>query len=266
MMTNTELPYKTVGKGLLVLQAFSVERPLLGVTELAQRLDMDPSSMSRLLRSIERCGFVERDPATGKYRLGWEILRLAGVILATIDIRQICRPLLHRLAETSGETPNLCVLKGSDVVNVDEVPSPQSVKLVGWIGRRTPIHATAAGKALVAWLPRDEIKRLLPAQLPAYTERTITSWERFLDELADVRARGFAMTQEENQPGVNAVAAPIWDHTGRVVAALAVAGPAYRLPPERLLQIGAEVREAAREASRSLGGEQLMVIGQAAQP
>lgn len=209
--------------------------------------------MSRLLRAIERRGFLQRDYLTGKYKLGWEILRLTGIIYETMDIRQVCLPYLHRLETTWDETATLCVLDGADVVNVDQVRGHQEVKVSGPVGRRTPIHSTGAGKALVAWLPEPELKKLLRRPLVSVTPTTITDWSQLMNDLQIVRKRGFATNLEENDIGVNAAAAPIRDHNGDIVAALTLSGPAYRLPPEKLERISADLVIAAANASRDLG-------------
>jgi DNA-binding IclR family transcriptional regulator len=248
-----ESAYKTAERALLVLQAFNADRPLLGVTDLAQLFCTDPGGMSRLLRTIERRGFLQRDSLTGKYRLGWEILRLTGVIYETLDVRQVCHPYLHQLEETWDETATLCMVDGSDVVNVDQVQGHQEVRASGPVGRRTSIHSTAAGKALVAWLPESALRKLLPTDLPVSTPRTITDWLQLTTELGVVRSRGFSINKEESDVGLHAVSAPVRNHTAEVVAALVLSGPAFRLPDEKLLRMGSDVSLAADGVSRKLG-------------
>jgi IclR family acetate operon transcriptional repressor len=248
-----ESSYKTADRVLLVLQAFSAERPLLGVTDLAQLVGADPSGMSRLLRAIERRRFLHRDPVSGKYRLGSEILRLTGVIYESIDIRGVCLPYLQELEQTWDETATLCVLDGSEVVNVDQVQGHKQVRASGPVGRRTPIHATCAGKVLVAWIPETSMRQLLPVRLPRTTNRTITDWPQLATELAQARSRGFALNQEESDYGLNAVAAPVRNHKGEVVAALVLSGPAFRLPREKLIRMGRDLVVAGDRASCDLG-------------
>ena len=248
-----ESSYKTADRVLLVLQAFSADRPLLGVTDLAQLISTDPSGMSRLLRAIERRGFLHRDPVTGKYRLGSEILRLTGVMYATTDVRAVCLPYLQELERAWDETATLCMLEGSEVVNVDQVQGHKPIRATGPVGRRTPIHATSAGKVLVAWLPESRMRQLLPSQLPSMTTKTITDWRRLMSELEQVRSKGFAINREESDYGLQAVAAPVRNHMAEVVAALVLSGPAFRLPKKELLRVGADVLLAADGASRDLG-------------
>jgi DNA-binding IclR family transcriptional regulator len=209
--------------------------------------------VSRLLATLESEGLLERAPGTEKYRLGHEILRLAGQAAHLGDVRSVARPVLVELAEVSRETANLAVLEGTQVHNVDQVSGPHLVRIGNWVGRRTPPHCVANGKALLAYQPSAEIERLLEAPLEVFTPHTITDPAALRAELALVRAQGYASAVGEIEDGLNAVAAPVYDAAGQVSAAVSVSGPAYRVTAERIPELAQLTRAAAAKISARLG-------------
>jgi DNA-binding IclR family transcriptional regulator len=225
----------------------------LGVTELARRLEVHKSTAFRLLATLLERGLVDQNPSTEKYRLGYGLVRLAGAVAAEPDLTRAARPVLDELAERSGETVNLAVLQGGQVVNIDQIAARHLVVNVNWVGKQTPLHATSNGKILVAWSAPEERRRLLGGPLKRFTSRTITD-SRLLDrQLSRARADGYAFTLEELEVGLNAVAAPVWSSDGRVTAAVSVAGPAYRVSPQRLPELGQMVKQSGETISRRLG-------------
>jgi IclR family acetate operon transcriptional repressor len=225
-----------------------------GVTELARRLGLHKSTASRLLATLEKRGLVEQDEESGKYRLGLVVIRLAGHAEQTLDLRSIAMPELDRLARTTRETTGVGVLSGEQMVTVAQADGPNLVAMGDWTGRGAPLHAVAAGKVLLASLPEREILRLVRRGLDRCTERTITELEPLLEDLARVRRRGFATAFGEFDPALNAIAAPIHDARGQVVAALDVWGPAFRVTPGRVPELAQAAREAAAAVSVRLGG------------
>jgi DNA-binding IclR family transcriptional regulator len=160
---------------------------------------------------------------------------------------------LERLAEESGETANLAVLVGSEVMNIEAVESPRLLMHVGWVGRRYPCHASAAGKVLLAWRDPKEVRELLPRRLPRLTPRTITSPAAFLQELRRVRERGYSTAWREMEDDLAAIGAPVRDHTGAVVSAITISAPASRAPLRALPALSIPVVRAARAVSEQLG-------------
>ena len=225
-----------------------------GVTELARRLGLHKSTASRLLATLEKRGLVEQDEESGKYRLGLIVIRLADHAERTLDLRSIAMPELDRLARATRETTSLGVVEGDQMLTVAQADGPNLVALGDWTGRVAPLHSVAAGKVLLASLPEREIMRLVRRGLDRRTERTITQLEPLLEDLARVRRRGFATAFGEFDQGLNAVAAPVHDARGRVIAALNVWGPAFRVTPSRIPELAGLVREAAGAVSVRLGG------------
>ena len=248
-----EAGIQSVRRAAALLRAFGDGSPELGVSELGRRLNLHKSTVSRLLATLESEGLLERAPGTDKYRLGHEILRLAGHITPPSDVREIARPFLVDLAEQTRETTNLAVLDGAEVHNIDQASGPHLVHVGNWVGRRTPLHCVANGKALLAYLPAAELARRLAEPLVAFTPHTITDPAALAAELARVRAQGYAGAVSEFEIGLNAVAAPIFAADGAVVAALSISGPAYRLPLKRLPDFAARTVATARQISTQLG-------------
>ena len=225
----------------------------LGVTELGLRLGVHKSTVSRLLATLERQGLVSRNQQTAKFGLGPALISLAGAALQRLDIRVVAREHLERLAEQTRETVNLAILDGDQVVNIEKLPSPHYIRDIGWIGRRSPLHCTATGKALVAHLSRPALRRLLGTRLKRYTPATVCDWEVLDAELAEVRRAGYAMGREELEPGLVAVAAPVHDLGGRSAAAVSVSGPSFRMSQTALTGYVRHVVAAGEAISRAFG-------------
>ena len=244
---------QSVRRAASLLRAFGSGAPELGVSELGRRLNLHKSTVSRLLATLESEGLLERAPGSEKYRLGPEIARLAGRADHFGDVREVARPFLVELAETTRETANLAVLDGDEANNVDQVSGPHLVRIGNWVGRRTPLHCVANGKALLAFLPKTELERLTAGPLAAFTPHTITRPATLRAGLALVRKQGFATALGEIEEGLNAIAAPIWDADGAVVAAISVSGPAYRVTPERVPELGQMTRDYGLRVSSRMG-------------
>jgi DNA-binding IclR family transcriptional regulator len=160
---------------------------------------------------------------------------------------------MQELADRTRETVNLALLQGDQVVNIDQISAPHLVVNVNWVGKQNPMHCTSTGKVLLAYLPAEDRRRLLSKPLPRLTARTITERGTLEKQLQRVREDGYAFTLEELEVGLNAVAAPVRDSRGAVIAAVSVSGPSYRVSPQRLGELGEMTREAAEAISRRMG-------------
>lgn len=243
---------QSVDRALTVLEILA-KRGVAGVTEIAGELGVHKSTASRLVAVLENRGFVEQLADRGKYRLGFGIARLAGALTVQRDLAHESRRACEALAAEVGETVNVAILDGDRVINISEVRGASAVAVHTWVGQSTPPHATSSGKVLLAHALDLDLAQLLGRRLPKYTERTLTDVRQLDHELAGVRERGWAATQEEYEIGLNALAAPVRDHSGRVVAAVSVSGPSYRLSPDDFPGVAARLTAAAREVSRRLG-------------
>ena len=238
-----------------VLRLFSSDRRELGVVEAAELLGRPKSSISRLLRSMEAEGFLHRDEASGRFRLSLALAALGEIARASTSMQRLARPVLEELVERTGETSNLVVLDGSEAVNVEVVRSSRAVQHVGVLGRRLPLHATAAGKVLLAWAAPGVQDRILAGPLPALASRTLTDQAALARELACVRAQGYATAARELEEELAAASAPVLDHRGAVVAAVTTSAPLSRMEGdrERWLLLVSRVTEAAATLSSALG-------------
>jgi len=244
---------QSVDRALMVLEILG-RRGSAGVTEIAADLGVHKSTVSRLIAVLESHGFVEQLSDRGKYRLGFAIVRLAGFTTAQMDLAKESQPICDRLSRESGETTNIAILDGDRIINIVEAHGPAEISLRTWIGQNCPAHATSSGKALLAALGAQTLRDLLGAgTLPVFTPNTVSDTDALAAELEHVRRDGWANVREELEVGLNAVAAPIWDSSGKTIAALSVSGPAYRLSPDRFATVAKLTIDSARQISRRLG-------------
>jgi DNA-binding IclR family transcriptional regulator len=245
---------QSVERAITILKSFSAEKPEWGVGELSRELGLHKSTVSRLMNTLARGGLLSRNPETRRYRLGIALVGLAALVVSYGDVREVARPLLRELAEDCQESVNLVVLDEDQVINLEQfVPPARQVKNIGRVGRRMCAHCTAAGKVLLAHLAPGRLARVLTAELPRFTVSTITDPRALEQELVQVREQGYAISQEELEDGLNAIAAPIYDHTGKAIAAASIAGPAYRVPPALFSHLAAQLQGMTTEISRQLG-------------
>jgi IclR family acetate operon transcriptional repressor len=244
---------QSVGRAIRVLELVAEHPGQLGVSELGRRIGVHKATAFRLVSTLAQAGLLERQPGTDHYRPGFGLVRLATTALADLDVVRRARPVLEALADRTQETVNLGVLEGLEVVNVDQVAGSHAVLNVNWVGKRTPLHCTSNGKVLLAHLPEDHWDLVMTGPLERRTPRTVTDPETLRRQLLQARSRGYAYTVEELEEGLNAVAAPVRGPGGEVTAAVSVAGPAYRVTPERVPELARAVVDAGAEISRRMG-------------
>lgn len=244
----------SVANAARLLREFGRGEPQLGVSELARRLGIAKSTAHRIVRTLAGEGLLERVEETGAYRLSVTMQILGASAQATSGLHGAATGALDQLRSLTRETVHLSVLDGLEVVYVERRESPGAVQMFGRIGHRGPAHSTASGKALLAFLPPDELeRRLTGVRLGRRTPYTITSKEQLRAELLRIRARGWADNINEAQMGFGSVAAPIRNPAGEVVAALSVVAPVQRLDGDNLRRFARPVTECAAQISRRLG-------------
>ena len=247
-----ESPSKAVERGLAMLEAIAQRSGGMTNSEISRRLAVPKSSASYILRALERRGYVRREPDTGRYRLGLKVLSLGRGALTGLDIRDAAAPVLRQLVERSELSAHLAILDQSEAVYIERVGAPGFVKMDTWVGRRMEVYSTAVGKAIVAYLPQAEVEAIIKERgLKRRTPKTITAAPRFLHELERVRARGYAVDDEENNLGVRCVAAPVFDGLGTVRASVGVSGTTSQITEINLAKIARLVKEAARKIGAS---------------
>ena len=240
-------------KTMEVLALFTPARRELGVVQAAELLGRPKSTVSRWLAAMHDAGFLDRDAESGLYRMSLRLAVFGDLARQTTSLQRLARPYLNDLADRTGETANLTTLVGLEAINVEVAESPRPVMHVGWIGRRMPLHATASGKSLLAHAPEQTVAPTIARGLERLTAATITDPAALRRELAEVRRRGYATAWAELEPDLAAVGAPVRDHRGDVVAAIAIGGPVSRCSRRQLELLALPVMEAARGLSGTLG-------------
>ncbi|MGW0707129.1 IclR family transcriptional regulator [Streptomyces sp. NPDC002643] len=224
------------------------------LTDLATGLSMSKSTVLRLIAPLRAERLVDQDPESGHYRLGPQNALLGQLYLERLDIRRTASPLLHQLAQDVREAVHLVSFDMPEIVYIDKVESPQAVRMHSRVGGRQPAYCTATGKAFLAHAPEDVLDAVMAAGMPARTPATLTSPEELHAELARIRERGYAVDDVENERDIRCVAAPAFNHSGTVVTAVSISGPASRVTHDRLAEIGRQVIATAQALTDRLGG------------
>jgi IclR family transcriptional regulator, KDG regulon repressor len=247
----------TVRNALRVLEEYRDEGDL-GVTELSRRLNLHKNNVFRILATLEEAGYVEQVGENEAYRLGVRCLELGSAYGASRSLLRLARPVLVDLARRSGESAHIGEMRDFGVVHLDGEQSGQIVQTGLRVGRTLPVHCTALGKVLLACQPAEaerfdrEVASL--GALPARTPQTLADRDKLLEHLHGVSAQGYALDVEECERGLCCAAAPVYDATGRLVAAISISGPAFRLPEDALQRTAVPaVLAAAHHLSRQLG-------------
>ena len=243
---------QSVDRAIAILYLLA-KRGNAGVTEVAADLGVHKSTAFRLIAALEAGHLIEQDGERGKYHLGRGILRLAGATAGRLEVPTESRPVCRQLAAELGEAVNVAILDSGEATNILQEYGTASITGRNWIGQRTPLHATASGKVLLAWMDAVALKEFLASKLHRYTPQTVTKPALLEAELARVREQGWASTTEEFEIGLNAVAAPILDATGDVVGAVGTSGPSYRLTVESFPSVAAHLLAGAKDISARLG-------------
>jgi DNA-binding IclR family transcriptional regulator len=220
---------------------------------MSRDLEMNRTTVFRLLQTLVQWRFVEM-VSDGKYRLGMRVFEMGMAVMNSMELRREALPLLERLNNATRETIHLTVREGHSAVYIDKLSSPEYIVVQSRIGGRSPLHCTGVGKALLAHLDENEVKRYVRQEgLERLTANTITDARELARELERIRRQGYAIDNEEHYDGITCVAAPILDHHGRVSASFSIAGPTARLTASRLPELIRLAIEASRDISARLG-------------
>ncbi len=241
----------SVGRAIELLDALAAAPEGLGVNELARRIEVNPSTASRLLATLEQGGLVRRDDR-GRFQLGLKLLALADLLATRLDVRELARPHLHALVERTGETATLSVPTAGQAVTVEFVPGKSSVISMARVGRPNILHATAIGKTMLAFGPEAEIPAA--AELTRLTERSIDDVAELERVVEQVRRAGWAESVAEREDDLAALAAPVFGADRQLAAIVGLQGPLARMTNARRLEVLPEVLATARAISAELGG------------
>lgn len=241
-MEDRKLTVRAVERALDILLCFTQDSDL-GLTEIAAKIDLHKSTVHRLLATLEEKGFLIRNPATEKYRLGIRIWELSTHLPAFDESAAVLLPSMERLRDRLGETVSLYLRDGIERVRIQAVQSQQAIRRVAQIGARLPLSVGASSKVLAAYAPAETLKELLESSdWPEYVEKDV-----FREQLNEIHRMGYATSFEEREPGAAAVAVPVTGRSGKVIAALSLSGPVSRLSRDTLVEYAAILKEAASE-------------------
>jgi len=245
---------QSIDRALQVIELFSLEKPEWGVTEISKNLNIYKSNVYNILTTLVERGFVIKDSKTDKYKLGIKFFELGSVVIKNMDLRKIAHPHIEKLSKEFNETVHLGVLDKGRVISIEREESGQSLSPRIFIGKRAPLHCTAVGKAIMAYLSEDKVSLIIKEKgLEKYTENTITDREKLEKEFLKIRKQGYAVDNMEHEEGVRCVAGPIRDYTGKVIASMSVSGPAFRINGNNIPNIAKKVKEYCDCISEEMG-------------
>ncbi|SDF33040.1 IclR family transcriptional regulator [Sporolituus thermophilus] len=237
-----------IDRALDILLLLQQEGKEMGVTQISETLGMYKSTVYRTLATLENKGFVQQNPETGRYWLGFRLYSLGMLVREKVPLPKIAYPHAKALSERFNEVVHISVLdKTADLypkhIIVEKIQSQQVLSLTPPVGSSSPSHCSAVGKCLLAFSPAEYTNRFIGRELPRFTPKTITDWDRLLAELAAIRERGYALDDEELELGLTCVAAPILGRDGEIIAALSLSGPTSRIRSDRFTEIVEQVKQ-----------------------
>jgi DNA-binding IclR family transcriptional regulator len=244
---------RAVERAIDVLLCFGSEERGLTLTQIASRVKMSKSTVLRLLTTLESRRFINRDHATRLYHLGFGFIEAASQVLQEIDLERWALPYLQRLSAECSETVDLAILDDTHVVYLLVVESVQRVKIAAAVGERLPACCTATGKAFLAYLPSDQVQAIVERGSGRYRDGAPVSLPCLYRDLQATRERGFAISEEEYEQDINAVAAPILNTDGWPMLVIAIVGPSFRLSQERMQLLGQAIRTTVDSLTREIG-------------
>jgi IclR family KDG regulon transcriptional repressor len=252
-MSSTNI-VKSVDRALKIVKLISEKKDGMGVTEVSRQIDINKSAVYRILSTLVQHGFIEQDPESGRYKIGYHFLEISSKLLDSIDLRAESSPFLKELENLTNEAIHLVVYDQGEVVYIEKLEGNETLRMHSQVGRRAPMHCTGVGKVILSFLPTHEVIRIIDQKgLARHTDHTITNQETFLKELAKVKKQGYAFDLEENEDGISCVAAPIFNHQGKIVAAVSISGPTMRMTEERMSKLQDHVISVCERISRRLG-------------
>ncbi|ETA80494.1 IclR family transcriptional regulator [Youngiibacter fragilis] len=246
---------QSIDRAVMVLKCFSEKEKELSLAEIAERLDINKSTIHGIISTLKYHGLIAQDERSQKYRLGLGLMELGAIVSNSMDVNEIAEPYLADLCNKLEETVHMCLLDDKDVVYIGKKESNQSIRIITKIGSRIPAYCTGVGKAILANLEHDEAERHLPENLDKKAPKTVTDKKELAIELSKIKSRGYSIDDEEYTQGLYCVAAPIFDRFGNVKYAISTSGPTIRMTDAKKDSAIKLVTEAAKEISRKLGYE-----------
>lgn len=250
----SEKRIQSVDRALDILELYLTSSDELSVKEISEAMGLSKSTVHGLIKTLELRGYLTQNPVNMKYKLGMKLFSLGNVVGENLDIRKIARPVIQRLVDKIKETVHLAVLNGNEIVYTEKVEGPGALRMYSQIGKRVLVHCTGVGKVILAHQDDDVVESILSREtLTAFTPHTVTDKEELKRQFRVIREQGYALDDEEIELGLRCVAAPIYNHQGKVIASISCAGPAMRMSDGQLENKIRDMKDAALEISRQLG-------------
>ncbi|EKN66396.1 IclR family transcriptional regulator [Neobacillus bataviensis LMG 21833] len=237
-----------------VLELFLTANQELSVKEISEKVGLSKSTVHGIIKTLEFRGYLKQNPDDLKYKLGMKLFELGNRVSSQFDLGEMTRPIIRKLVDELKETVHLVVFERDEVIYVEKMDGPRALRIYSQIGKRAPIHCTGVGKSILAFQEEKEIERLLSnADIKQFTNYTMTDKELIKKHLQTIRERGYAIDDEEIELGLKCVAAPIFNHHGKVIGSISCASPKMRLDDSKLSKVITEIKQAATEISEGLG-------------
>jgi IclR family KDG regulon transcriptional repressor len=245
---------QSVQRAIDVLELFHASSLELGVTEISEKLELTKSTVHGIIKTLEHRGYLEQNPMNQRYKLGIKLFELGNLVASNMNITKLAIANIHELVAELNETVHLVVLEGSHVIYVEKVEAQSALRMYSQLGKRAPMYCTGVGKAILAFMENQRIEQIISStELTSFTPHTLVTEQAIKDDLQKIRQRGYALDDEEIELGLRCVAAPIFNHEGKVFASVSCAGPKIRISDEKLDVISQRVKHAALEISKKMG-------------
>ncbi|MDR7080024.1 DNA-binding IclR family transcriptional regulator [Neobacillus niacini] len=245
---------QSVDRALRILDLFDEHTTELKITDISELMGLHKSTVHSLLKTLQEHRYIGQNPENGKYKLGMKLFERGNYVISSIDIMQMAKKYLLDLSIKTGQTTHLVILDEKEGVYIDKVEGSMAVIRYSRIGRRIPLHSSAVGKILLAFLDTREIERILQGYVyTQQTANTITHKVEFMQELKNVRTQGYAVDNQENEPGVRCIAVPVRNHSNQVQAAISISTLVSRINNQELDEYLALLKGAGQELSEQMG-------------
>jgi DNA-binding IclR family transcriptional regulator len=253
MKDPSEYNVRSVERAFQIMSCFDDEHPERGISEIAQAVGLHKATAYRIVTTLVNYGYLEWIADVQKYRLGLELTNLGFKVIRRMDLRREALPFMRKFVDHWDETCDLSIFTHGRVFYIEVLRGNHALTIAAAVGQRLPSYCTASGKLFLSYLPAEELDEILKHPLTAYTKNTITSPDQLRDQLKAIRQQGYATDHEEYEVGIYAIAAPIFNRNGNVIAAIGGPSPTSRMTPERINGITKAFQEAAQAISYRMG-------------
>jgi len=250
---QNEYNVRAVERAIHILNCFDDENPIRGISEIAQAVGLHKATTHRIVTTLLNYGYLERAGDDQRYRLGLRLVGLGFKVIRRMDLRREAIPYMTQLVEQWDEVCDLSIFDQGRVFYVEVIRGSHALTISAAIGQRLPAYCTASGKLFLAYLPPEELNTILDKPLRTYTKNTVTSPDALRQQFDTIRHQGYSFDDEELEAGIRAVAAPICNHTGEIIAAISIPGPTSRMTDDRISQIIPALITSAQNISRRMG-------------